>query len=104
MAGELFVSRLLTAVPELRQTYTEHISDNATLLPHVFMGNIAAFVVAQTDNPEKRELLIRLLTFLENEFCDPSRETNDLIVASFLENLTGQHAALRQLKPMMGLN
>ena len=100
--GAAFVDRLIIVVPELRKTYMEHVSNNDTLLPHVFMGDVARFIVAQARKPENHELIRRFVTFLEEENSDPSEEVSELIVVSFLENLLGEDVAVKQLRSLMG--
>ena len=46
-----FVEELLRVVPELQPAYDAHLNDNTTLLPHVFMGDLTRFVIADAPTP-----------------------------------------------------
>jgi hypothetical protein len=68
------------------------------------MGDVARFVVAEAQNPTGRGVLQRLLTQLEEGLKDGPEQVKELVVVSFLENLTGEAVALEALKPLMGPN
>lgn len=99
-----FVVRLLRAVPELESRYEQHMTDNDSLLPHVFMGEVSRFAVSEAGRPASNEALKRLLEFLEREIGSGSLEIEQLIVVSFVENLIGEDVALSKLSPLMGEN
>jgi hypothetical protein len=54
-----FIKELLRTVPELQPAYAEHLNDNDTLLPHVFMGDVTRFVIAEASKPSESKALTR---------------------------------------------
>lgn len=98
-----FVERLLSAVPRLTGAYKSHVADNDGLLPHVFMGDVTRYAIAESKNPNS-STLAPLLAFLEDELNAGGANTRELIAVSFVENLLGETAALRALRPLMGLS
>jgi hypothetical protein len=99
---ETFVLGLVQRVSGLKPLYDEHIRDNDGLLPHVFMGEITRFAIAESGNSESRDAIATLLQSLENGLRTGSDEVTELIVVSFVENLMGEEIALKSLKPLMG--
>lgn len=105
--SDLFVERVLRAMPELLPVYQEHIRNNDELLPHVFMGDATRFFIVEcgraTDGQSQASPFIgRFLTVLENELMAQDEETTSLIALGFCENLIGEAAALRVMKRSMG--
>ncbi len=101
-ANPSFIEELLRRVPDLRPIYDEHLRDNDTLLPHVFMGDVARFAIAEADNPRSRPAVAAVLEYLEDGLRTGADEVNELIVVSFVENLIGETTALKALTPLMG--
>ena len=99
--GELFVKRLLRAVPELNAVYDESLEDNDMLLPHVFMGDVTRFIAAEAGRTSGTSILQRFLRHLENELSAGDAEAIELIRASFIENLIGEKAVVNKLMPLM---
>jgi hypothetical protein len=97
-----FIDGLLQRVPDLKAVYDEHLSDNETLLPHVFMGDVTRFAIARAGRVRDREALETLLDCLEEGLRLGSEATKELIIVSFVENLIGEQTALQALKPKMG--
>lgn len=97
-----FIEQLLSIVPELKLVYEEHLADNDTLLPHVFMGDVTRFVMTASRNTPGCAALRRLLMHVENGLSAGDDEVRELILASFVENLIGEHDALHILRPLMG--
>nr|WP_298719868.1 hypothetical protein [uncultured Steroidobacter sp.] len=94
------IERLLAAVPDLRGVYDEHISDNDELLPHVFFGDVTRFAIENAAAPS----VASLLALLDEALADADEEVREVVAASFVENLVGETAALKLMKPKMGLN
>ena len=97
-----FIEELLRRVPQLKAIYDEHLRDNETLLPHVFMGDVTRFAIAEAENPQSRTSVNTLLDHLEDGLKTGSDEVKELIVVSFVENLIGETSALKVLKLAMG--
>ena len=100
-ANEALIERLLQVVPELKPHYEEHLADHDKLLPHVFMGDVTRFAIRESATPPRLPVVERLLTVLEAGLSGPE-EVQELIVASFVENLMGEKGALKTLKPLAG--
>ena len=100
--SEIFVDNMLQQLPSLKTVYDEHIDKNDSLLPHVFMGDLTRFVISESENVESRTTLTTLMRYLDDGLRTGSDEVKELIVVSFVENLLGEVAALRSLKPLMG--
>ena len=98
----LFIEKLLRLIPQLNSIYEEHLADNNTLLPHVFMGDVTRFVVAESGKLKSRRPLFQLLQCLEEELENGAEETQEMIVVSFVENLADESLALSLLRPHMG--
>lgn len=94
------IEKLLTAVPELRPVYEEHVSDNDGLLPHVFFGDVTRFAIDNVGAPS----VANLLRVLDEALSDADAEVREVVSASFAENLADEKAALKVMKPKMGLN
>lgn len=99
-----FIEGLLQLVPEMTVIYDDHLKDNGALLPHVLMGNITRFAVAESNTSRKSAVLLRLLGHFENGLNQGESEVRELILASFVENLIGETTALKVLVPLMGSN
>ena len=101
--GDSFIERLLRVVPELKEAYDEHVTDNDMLLPHVFMGDITRFVIAEASSASGLSAVHRVLDYFESELRMGAAESIELIRASFVENLIGEKVVVNKLKPIMGL-
>ena len=101
-ANASFIEELLRRVPELKAVYDEHLLDNDTLLPHVFMGDVSRFAIAEAEKPLGRASVSTVLEHLEEGLKSGSDEVKELIVVSFVENLIGETSSLKVLKPLMG--
>ena len=98
-----FIEELIRLVPELKPIFDEHVTDNDFLLPHVFMGDVTRFAIAEAG--KSRSCAIEtLLQHLENGLESGSNYVKELISLSFAENLLGETTALKVLKPLMGPN
>lgn len=98
-----FIDQLLQSLPQLKPAHDEHLFDNNTLLPHVFMGDVTRFAIAEAAKANT-EILQRLLDHLEKGLENSPKEVKELIAVSFVENLTGETVALKTLKPLIGPN
>ena len=97
-----FVEELLRQVPDLQCLYSDHLQDNGQLLPHVFLGDVTKFAVAEADNQRLEAPVNRLLEQMESGLRTGTDSVKELISVSFVENLIGESRALNTLKPCMG--
>lgn len=95
-----FIEELLRRVPDVKPIYDEHVADNDTLLPHVFLGDVSRFVVAEA-NKGLCPAAIAVLEHLDEGLGIGSEEVKELIVVSFVENLIGETTALKALNTVM---
>jgi hypothetical protein len=96
-----FVCRLTSTSRELTEVHRKHIADQGELLPHVLMGEIARLVIASASR-EQPAWLPKLLQQLEVGLLSGDSDVAELIGVSFVENLSGENAALKTLIPTMG--
>ncbi len=100
--NESFVKELLRKVPELENTYEQHMANNDSLLPHVLMGDVTRFVLAGAEHTQKQKSIARLLEYFEIALQSGSDEVKELIVVSFVENLIGEDRVVAVIKPFLG--
>ena len=96
-----FIDALLVRVPELLDAFHEHIADNETLLPHVFMGDVTRFALSEAERPNSEVLRI-LLAHIEEGLNSVNDQVADVILLSFVENLIGEEKGIEVMKPLMG--
>src|ERR1700687_1747978 len=86
-------SALLSALPEFRSEYEEHIQDNGEPLPHVLFGDLMAFVSEQWQpavreaNGPARDILWRFSQFIEQLAESDDEYIQNLLCVSYLEGL-----------------
>ena len=106
---EAFVRQLAGISPVLDAMLEEHLKDNfGEILPHVFLGDITRHAVAMCENAEsgrslgaQRELK-SLLDSMEHAYATGNTEVQELIAASFLENLPANGEPGSALRLMIG--
>jgi len=101
-ANELFVQGLVREVPELAPALQEHVEFYEELLPHVLMGDVGRFVVANAISRDSKAALARLMAYLEEGLANGPAEVQELIVASFVEYLQDEASTILTLAPVMG--
>lgn len=99
---EDFVSRLTATSPELTEVHRQHMAEQGELLPHVLMGEITRLVVAVVGCKQPVDWLNALLQQLEAGLVSGNGDVAELIAVSFVENLSGENAAIQTLLPEMG--
>lgn len=97
---ETFVRKLIEIEPKLEEHYRQHVADNDTLLPHVFMGDVTRYILAE--RARDVESIKRVLGFFESELASKDPAVRELIGASFVENLNGEQKARMELEQYMG--
>lgn len=100
----LFIEELLQKVPELKPVYDGHLAENGELLPHAFMSDLTRFVIAEAENPASRDVLERLLGYLEKGLTVGSEHVQEMIVVSFVESLIDENATIKAIESLMGPN
>jgi hypothetical protein len=90
-SASALVKNLVQRVPKLDALYQEHLKDNDELLPHVFMGDVTRFVVAAaaagSARPKDWAEAQRVVALLEEALASKEPSVENLIAASFVENL-----------------
>ncbi len=99
--GFSFIYEMVRKVPELQELFDDHLRQNKGLLPHVFMGDVTRFTVEQMKSRDNVVVQV-LLDYFEEALQAGSSSEQELIAASFVENLQDEKETLRKLKPMMG--
>jgi|688.fasta_scaffold347668_2 hypothetical protein len=76
-----FCQFLVEQVPEIRTILRNHLDDFSEMLPHVFLGELTRYVLANGASK------IRIVELLEENFDRHGPEIENLISVSFVENL-----------------
>jgi hypothetical protein len=104
-----FVRSIAARFPRLAPLLEEHIEDNSSeVLPHLFFGDLTRYVLsllaAATGENEfaPRLELRKILEFLEETYASNDQELQELISASFLENLPRPGEEGWQIREMVG--
>ncbi|MDR6860071.1 hypothetical protein [Variovorax guangxiensis] len=97
-----FINQLIEEVPELAEAHRRHIADFDLLLPHVFMAEIARFVVTSTTNFANSASVTKILTRLEQGLQSGDASVAELIGVSFVESFSNERTALERLLPQLG--
>ena len=98
---EAFIDRIVKELPELDIVLKAHLSWNPILLPHPFFGDVTRFVIGKAEHAEDRASLVPLLNSLDEGLRVGSQAVQELIGASFVENLIAEDDTLRALWPLM---
>jgi hypothetical protein len=80
LEAETWCENLARRFPDLASVLDEHLRDNDSLLPHVFMGDVTRYVLA---NGRERRGLVQHL----EESLALGGEIEELVALSFVENL-----------------
>jgi hypothetical protein len=104
-----FVKRLAELSPALTALLQEHVTDNfGEILPHLFLGEVTCHVVALVQSPLsensfalRRELNI-VLESIESGYASGDADVEELIAASFLENLPTKGEPGAEIRGMIG--
>lgn len=107
MNSRSFTEKLVSNIPALIPMLEEHKSDNEGLLPHVFFGDVARFVSQLHKESLKKpqgadEELKYILADLEAGMASGVDEVQNLIAASFLENLDWEDSDFSKLRQNFG--
>lgn len=101
----LFTENFIRVVPELKNLYDEHLSDNEELLPHIFFYDVAVYVadLARREDRQDSSVMKRILDYLEQGMRTGHDSTKEVISLSFLENLAEYHGdAVSRLSGRLG--
>ena len=79
-----FCEGLAEQFPDVADILAAHISDNDELLPHLFIADVARYVLA--DGRERKSIV----EHLDNSFLSQGVEVENLIAVSFVEHLENQ--------------
>lgn len=82
---------LITAIPEFKDLFEEHLKDYDQCLPHPLFGDFTRFFIevyrSSKNEPEKQRLLRRCSDIIEQLLLSKDKKLSDLALVSFLENL-----------------
>lgn len=87
--SEQFCRDAVKAAPDIGPLFAEHLADNDEVLPHVFVADLARYVLA--GGAQRRELV----TFFEHRLkaCTVGDDVENVIWVSFLEYLDAEEFA-----------
>ncbi|MBR9804081.1 hypothetical protein GYB59_21360 [bacterium] len=86
-----FCEELVTRFGVLAPLMQEHISDFDEVLPHVFVADVARYVLSESLH---RQEIVRVL---DDNFREAAHDIQDLIAVSFIENLESEEHLNRVL-------
>ncbi len=103
----MFLEALLDQFPAILPIYDEHLKDNhGELLPHPFCSDLTRWMIelySQSDSDKNlRNLLVALLTFLENTFRESDENVKELISVSILENFPSSGEENFDIRNLLG--
>lgn len=101
-----FVQSMVARFTGLKPVLEEHIKHNHKILPHLFFGDVTLYALSlvRVSRPDQTSELHLLLEFLEETFSGGDGELQELIAASFLENLQGTGDKGAHIIAMLGPN
>ena len=102
--------RLLADVPDVAAVYDEHVDDYGEVIPHVLMADVARLfndrLVASTGTgPEAGDataFVTAVLASLEASLGADNASAEEVVSASFLENLEQEDEAYDKARGLMG--
>jgi hypothetical protein len=104
-----FVKQVAALSPALTTLLEDHVKDNfGEVLPHVFLGDVTRHVIALVRAPGSEDsLAVRrevktILDTMEHGYATGSPEVQELIAASFLENLPAKGEPGSGIRGMVG--
>jgi hypothetical protein len=86
----MLIRRIRDEIPGVNDLFKQHLKEQGELLPHVFFGDVTRFFLALVGRHDEaaRAASTELMHALE-EAMDGDEPVQELVVASFLENLLG---------------
>lgn len=98
------IEDLLTAVPELKDSYSKYIEwwGEGAPGPHVVFGDVLdPFLLRLLSNPQPDHLLQRIFAFLE-DMGSSEELVQEVLVVTVLERLSDDPKILEAARPLMG--
>lgn len=95
-----FVRTLVERFPKLSPLLEKHINDYDEILSHVFFADFTHHLVSLL--PAASHQLPDILAFLEETFAAGDAELQELIAASFLENLPFPEETGGEIRDLLG--
>lgn len=106
---ELWIERLVQAVPQLTSLYDEHRSDYDDVLPHVFLGDVARYITQGFTGNESTKTrgsrgrdAVEVLRILDEALATGDPDLVELVSVSFLENIDWETAEGQSIRSAMG--
>jgi len=104
-----FVNQVAGLSPTLKVLLEDHVKDNfGEVLPHVFLGDVTRHVIALVQAPASDDSLAvrrevkNILDTMEHGYATGNSEVQELIAASFLENLPAKEEPGSEIRGMVG--
>jgi hypothetical protein len=99
-----FFGQLIQNIPEINDTYTEHILDYGELLPHVLMGDVTRWIIRNYKQRAAQDshAFARAINFLSDQYATGDPETRNLLEVSFVENLPAPGCAGSDISDHLG--
>jgi hypothetical protein len=93
---ERFCRELAESFPDVNTILNEHVDYYEELLPNVFMGDLTRYILG--DGPERADIV----QHLEDAFVSGTRDLEDLIAVSFVENIETRDSLEHALNGVKG--
>jgi hypothetical protein len=93
------VRELVARFPKLSRLLEQHINDYEEILTHVYFADVTNYLVSL---PVASRELRDMLAFLEETFAAGDPDLQELIAASFLENLPFPEESGGEIRDMLG--
>lgn len=99
-----FVGALAHRFPALLSVLEEHLEEQrGEVLPHVLMGEVTRWLVAQFIGAGGSDVAIRdVLGFMEQAFNSGGEQVQELLAVSFLENLPRPGEPGSEIRSILG--
>jgi hypothetical protein len=105
-----FIDELASAVPQVEELRAEHVAEYEELLAHVLMGDVSRFTLelynqSRADGPDARTAratLEILFNVIERAAESGSGDVQDVVGASFLENIEEELLTYEELRSFLG--
>src|SRR5438094_274211 len=100
--SEAAVKLLVTAVPALQRLLDEHEAAYGELLPTVFLGEVAKWVIPSLDGGSDADSARSALDVMESLIVAGDSQVKDLVATGFLEGLPPGSLHDDRLRSLLG--
>ncbi len=100
---ETFADDLCVTIPGFHLVYKEHIEDYDQVLPHVLLGDLVRFLIAEVELHGDASAAVKpAMLLLERAMGSQDPRIQELVAVSFLENLDPGNSSFSALRTLFG--